>query len=60
MASTSRCPKPGWSPWGPEAPHHRVQMPGWPVSWGLGVGCPGGVSTEGWQGEGGHPSACEG
>lgn len=53
MASTSRCPRPGWSPWGPKAPHHRVRMSGWPVSEGLGVGCPGEASTGGWQGEGG-------
>lgn len=53
MASTSRCPRPGRSPWGSKAPHHRVWMSGWPNSEGLGMGCPAGASTEGWHGEGG-------
>lgn len=53
MASTSRCPRPGRSPWGPNASHHRVRMSGWPVSEGLGVGYPGGASPGGWQSEGG-------
>lgn len=44
MASTSRCPRPGRSPWGPKPPHDRVRMLGWPTSEGLGVGYPGGAT----------------
>lgn len=60
MASTSRCPRPGRSPWGPKPPHHRVRMSGWPTSEGLGVGYPGGATPGDsrvrevwpWEGEG--------
>ena len=52
MASTSRCPRPGRSPRGSKRPHHRVWLLRWPVSEGLVMGCPGGVSTRGWKGQG--------
>lgn len=53
MTSTSRCPRPGQSPWGSRCPHHRVRMLGRPISEGLGVGCPAEASTRGWQRMGG-------
>lgn len=53
MASTSRCPRPGRTPWGSKSPHHRVRMLGWPMSEGLGTGCPGEASTMALQGNDG-------